>query len=555
MKKTIFGMLILIVFLTLTMNVKAMATEEINISSFSVATGDKIHKEYNTKSVVKGNNLQLYAYISLMTEITDTTISSGGLVTAYSEVVKDANLNNVTWTSSNESVATVDSTGKVTGVAVGSVTITASIPPEYRPNATFSVNYTLDVVENEIPITDIKPAKVLHPLQVGFAKYYVYEDEELDLYNYVNVVPVSTTMSKDLEFTADKSSVTIEKGVLTSSSLENRVTITIKSVANPSASTTWDISVKPHNYLKASVQSISIPVYGKGKISVESGGNVGGTIKSWSVADDSIARIYDATEEPINFGGEPIYETDDYPNDVKQFDITCLKKGTTSISVTNNGNLTETIDVTCDLIVFAKDADTCNVGETFTVNMYHRNLEFLPSNITSSDTSKVEVEVNPGDQLRCYGCTVLRVKCKKEGESTITAISSDRSIVANMKIIVEGESPEPTNDSYTITFDGNGGNTCSPNTKTIAIGNEVGTLCTPSRKGYTFNGWFTLNVGGKKVTKNSTIDEDITLYAQWIKNVSNPKTGISSPAMALIIITIICAVGFFKVKKRNMNLE
>ena len=109
--------------------------------------------------------------------------------------------------------------------------------------------------------------------------------------------------------------------------------------------------------------------------------------------------------------------------------------------------------------------------------------------------------------------------------------------------------------SYTITFDGNGGNTCSPNTKTIIAGEKLGTLCTPTRSGFTFNGWFTLSVGGKKLSKDTIVDGDMTIYAQWVKKVSNPKTGIATPIIALIVITILATIGYFEVKKRNISLE
>ena len=57
---------------------------------------------------------------------TVTEVTAGETITLTAEVSPaDATDKTVTWTSSNESVATVDSTGKVTGVAAGTATITA----------------------------------------------------------------------------------------------------------------------------------------------------------------------------------------------------------------------------------------------------------------------------------------------------------------------------------------------------------------------------------------------------------------------------------------------
>ena len=47
------------------------------------------------------------------------------------------------------------------------------------------------------------------------------------------------------------------------------------------------------------------------------------------------------------------------------------------------------------------------------------------------------------------------------------------------------------NENYTLTYDNNGGSGCS--SKAMAYGKEYGNLCTPSRRGYAFVGWFDSN--------------------------------------------------------------
>ena len=73
---------------------------------------------------------------------------------------------------------------------------------------------------------------------------------------------------------------------------------------------------------------------------------------------------------------------------------------------------------------------------------------------------------------------------------------------------------------YTITFDANGGTVGTASTKS-AHGDSI-TLPTPSRSGYTFNGWLNgaTNVGGAggSYTTNSTV----TLTASWTANVPAP---------------------------------
>ena len=47
------------------------------------------------------------------------------------------------------------------------------------------------------------------------------------------------------------------------------------------------------------------------------------------------------------------------------------------------------------------------------------------------------------------------------------------------------------NENYTLTYDNNGGSGCT--SKSMNYGDEYGTLCTPSRSGYAFVGWFDNN--------------------------------------------------------------
>lgn len=73
--------------------------------------------------------------------------------------------------------------------------------------------------------------------------------------------------------------------------------------------------------------------------------------------------------------------------------------------------------------------------------------------------------------------------------------------------------------SYTIHFDANGG-TVSPATMSALSDVSIGSLPTPTRTYYTFNGWFTEAQGGTQITSNSKFarTKDLTLYAHWTLN-------------------------------------
>ena len=73
--------------------------------------------------------------------------------------------------------------------------------------------------------------------------------------------------------------------------------------------------------------------------------------------------------------------------------------------------------------------------------------------------------------------------------------------------------------SYLVTFDANGGRVSKESTA-VTINKPYGTLPTPNRTGYSFDGWYTKETGGTKVTETTTVGTNppTKLYAHWIAN-------------------------------------
>lgn len=94
-----------------------------------------------------------------------------------------------------------------------------------------------------------------------------------------------------------------------------------------------------------------------------------------------------------------------------------------------------------------------------------------------------------------------------------------------------------TANTYTVTFNANGGTTPTAS-KSVTYNGTYGTLPTPTRKGYTFNGWYTTASGGTQKTSSSTYTTagNSTLYAHWtaikytIRYNSNGGSGSMSPS-------------------------
>ncbi|MDD6600238.1 MAG: BspA family leucine-rich repeat surface protein [Galactobacillus timonensis] len=68
----------------------------------------------------------------------------------------------------------------------------------------------------------------------------------------------------------------------------------------------------------------------------------------------------------------------------------------------------------------------------------------------------------------------------------------------------------------TITFDTNGGDSLPVASKLVTLGDKYGDLPTPTRGGYTFNGWYTAASGGTQVTSATVCTGSTTIYAGWV---------------------------------------
>lgn len=110
-------------------------------------------------------------------------------------------------------------------------------------------------------------------------------------------------------------------------------------------------------------------------------------------------------------------------------------------------------------------------------------------------------------------CTVKNGKITAVGAGTATIkmyFAGYESGASTRKITVTDPS------AAKLTFNPNGG-TVTTKIRNIKIKEKAGTLPFPTRKGYTFTGWYTAKSGGTKVTAETKISRSQTLYAHWTK--------------------------------------
>lgn len=163
MKKKKFFSLLLILsmgFFTFKINAYAATLPMLGITTNEYANGDRMLDDEITEIEVE-QTLQLYAIIWRGNDVFLDDPNEMG------RFVDETNLSGVNWTSSNPDIATVDNTGKVTGVTKGETTITAEYEDKsYNYEITVKNKYTGIGFAHVIP----EGAKVLNK-EFGFLLY------------------------------------------------------------------------------------------------------------------------------------------------------------------------------------------------------------------------------------------------------------------------------------------------------------------------------------------------------------------------------------------------
>lgn len=98
--------------------------------------------------------------------------------------------------------------------------------------------------------------------------------------------------------------------------------------------------------------------------------------------------------------------------------------------------------------------------------------------------------------------------------------------IANDKLVLYAR----WDNHFTVTYNDNGGSGCSSSSKTVTYGSTYGTLCTPTREGYIFAGWYSSSYANSpwtyyydKYKSNSTVssigrNDKVGLYNNYLAN-------------------------------------
>ena len=168
-----------------------------------------------------------------------------------------------------------------------------------------------------------------------------------------------------------------------------------------------------------------------------------------------------------------------------------------------------------------------SASTTITKNVtYYAQWTATPRSYTATFNGNGGGTPNPSTITKAYGSELGTLPtCSRTGYTFLgwyTASSGGTKISSTTKIIgTVTYYAQWSINSYTLTYNVNGGNAVSPASKSVQYGSAYGTLPTPTKNSdaeftYAFAGWYTASSGGTQVTANTTMGAgNTTIYAHW----------------------------------------
>ena len=167
------------------------------------------------------------------------------------------------------------------------------------------------------------------------------------------------------------------------------------------------------------------------------------------------------------------------------------------VDITSSGISMILMNENCNLDLYGESSITSTIGNA----LLCKNVAVLKTSAATEEGIFTELKVND-NVLVC-------------GDITNKSLINYNGHIID---ISEKEYAKYSNGTYTLRYNANGG-IMGETSKTVYYGEAYGTLPTPTKDCYSFDGWFTAQNGGTKINSDDifTGDSDVTIYAHWTK--------------------------------------
>lgn len=489
----------------------------------------------------------------------------------------DATDQSVKWTTSNEKVATVNSSGKVTAVGAGQAVITVT-----TNDGNNTAKCTVDVKQPVISVTGVSLTSTSLNMVVG---------QETTL--IATVSPHNATDPSVTWKSSNSSVATVNNGKVTAVGEGNATIIVTTNDGGKTAACTVSVKAKTINVTGVSLNLSSWSGFIGNNVPLTATvtpSNATDKSLTWSSSNTTVATVdKDGVVRTVGLGEAVItVKTKDggytascsfkvqpktisvtgvslnvnywtgIVDDTLQLTATITPSNATDTGVTwsssNNsvatvnsngkvravgaGNATITVKTndggytaTCVVVISPKIINVTGVTlNTYSWSGYIDDSIQLTATVNPSNATDKSVTWSSSNSSVATVNSNGKVTAVGAGNAYITVKTNDGGYTATCSVTVSRK-------SFVIYFNANGG-TASASSMTCYVGQALGNLPSANKDYNNFKGWWTSSSGGSQITSSTVVntEQDFTVYAHWeLKPVSDWVLYSNMPSGAQIV--------------------
>jgi len=243
------------------------------------------------------------------------------------------------------------------------------------------------------------------------------------------------------------------------------------------------------------------------------------------LGDQKVVRLYDGADYRVEYVGYDAGDMDiavtefdgneQIARTVNYYDVPLTNGKTYSMAVDDETLKPYTLSDQTDHSTVDHDYDSMNTSTAHTIKVISGTLQrdgdlFVQTTASKGEALELTAYVPEGYEFIRWEASSESALIKDALARITTILMPDEDIIVTA-IMKGNQNPSKT---YTITFAPNGG-TVDITTKKTETDGKLSSLPTPTRSGYSFDGWYTESNGGAKISTSYIFSADTTIYAHW----------------------------------------
>ena len=391
----------------------------------------------------------------------------------------------IAWKSSNSAVASVDEKGRVTALKSGTAVISAVMKNGIRAECRITVKIAVDHIQLD------STAHAVFVTNTGDVKATVY--------------PQDATNQKVIWHSSNTSVVTVDQNGHYKTLKPGFAYIYATSDDNENIRTFCEINVNVPP-VEVNIQESSLNLKRGQSYQLNSSYNNGGDMVLVTVTNPVSALKMNKASANMTKGSYLQLSASISPSDASNKGLTWTSSNKNILTVSSSGKVYAKGFGTATITVQAKDGSKVKAASRIFSGY---GISYV---LNGGSNHKSNVSVYYNQAVKLYNPTRSGYSFKgwySDSKYKTRVTSYKKGTKGNKKLYAKW-----SKNTYRITYKLNGGKNTKSNPSTYSVTSSI-SLKNPSRKGYSFKGWYSDSKYKNKVTSIKTRTGNLTLYAKW----------------------------------------